>query len=242
MSRDHSAACFPTTHWGRILQAGNPAAPEARTALEELCRDYWFPLYAFVRRKGYDSETACDRVQDTFAELLQRDDFRGLDPQRGRFRSFLVACCAHQLARHNDRERAVKRGGGRPLIPIDALAAESRLGGEPGHDLTPERLYERRWALTLLDRVLARLDAELVRSDRRALYERLRPSLLGQDDGPSYRTIADDLELTEGAVKMAAHRLRARYRELLREEIARTIADPAEIDAEIRDLLSAVGS
>jgi RNA polymerase sigma-70 factor (ECF subfamily) len=119
MAQDPSTAGFPTTHWGRVLQAGDPPAPEARAALEGLCRDYWFPLYAFVRRKGYDSETAQDRVQGTFAELLAREDFRGLDSGRGRFRSFLMACCAHHLARHHDRERAAKRGGGRPLIAID---------------------------------------------------------------------------------------------------------------------------
>jgi DNA-directed RNA polymerase specialized sigma24 family protein len=161
MAQDPSAACFPTTHWGRVLQAGDPAAPEARAGLEALCRDYWFPLYAFVRRKGYDPETAEDRVQGTLAELLAREDFRGLDPGRGRFRSFLMACCAHHLARHHDRERAAKRGGGRPLIAIDTLAAESHLGSEPAHDSTPERLFEPRWALTLLDRVLAALDAEV---------------------------------------------------------------------------------
>ena len=241
MSEDPSDASFPTTHWGRILQVSDPAAPEARMALEELCRDYWFPLYAFVRRKGYDPETARDRVQGTFAELLGREDLRGMDPARGRFRSFLMACCAHHLTRHHARERAVKRGGGRALIPIDALAAESRLGGEPAHDLTPERLFERRWALTLLDRVDAGLDAEMDRSGKRALYQRLRPSLLGLQDGESYRTIAAALGLSEGAVKMAALRLRARYREILRAEIGRTVADPAEIDAEIGDLLNVLG-
>jgi RNA polymerase sigma-70 factor (ECF subfamily) len=242
MAQDPSAACFPTTHWGRVLQAGDSAAPEARAALEELCRDYWFPLYAFVRRKGYDPETAQDRVQGTFAELLARQDLRRLDPERGRFRSFLMAYCAHHLARHHDRERAVKRGGGRSLIAIDTLAAESHLGAEPAHDLTPERLFERRWALTLLDRVLAALDAEMARSGRQTLYTQLRPSLLGQDGATSYRTIADALGVSEGTVKMAAHRLRARYREILREEIARTVAGPDEFDAEIRDLISALGA
>ena len=136
-------------------------------ALEGLCRDYWYPLYAFVRRKGHDPETAQDLVQGLFADLLERDDLRGLEPERGRFRSFLMACCTHHLARHHERERAVKRGGGRVAIPIDALTAESRFGGEPGHDLTAERLFERRWALTLLDRVLAGLDAEMARSGKR---------------------------------------------------------------------------
>jgi RNA polymerase sigma factor (sigma-70 family) len=235
-----SAARFPTTCWGRILEAGDPAAPESRSALESLCRDYWYPLYAFVRRKGHDHETAQDLVQGLFASLLDRDDLRGLEPERGRFRSFLMACCTHHLARYHQREHAAKRGGGRVAIPIDALAAESRFGGEPGHDLTAERLFERRWALTLLDRVLAGLDAELTRSDKRTLYERLRPALVGGEEASPYQAIADELGLTLGAVKMAAHRLRARYRERLREEISRTVADPSEIDTEIRDLLAAL--
>jgi RNA polymerase sigma-70 factor (ECF subfamily) len=172
-----------------------------------------------------------------FAHLLERDDLRGLGPERGRFRSFLMACCTHYLARHHEQARAVKRGGGRIAISIDALAAESRFGGEPCHDLTAERLFERRWTLTLLDHVLAGLDAEMGRSNQRTLYQRLRPALLGHEAAPSYQGIAHELGLTVGAVKMAAHRLRMRYRERLRDEIARTVADPAEIDAEIQALL-----
>lgn len=240
MFENPSAAPFPTTCWGRVLEAGDPAAPESRAALEELCRDYWYPLYAFVRREGHDPETAQDLVQGLFASLLERDDLRRLHPDRGRFRSFLMACCSHYIARHRERERAARRGGGRAAIPIDALAAESRLGGEPGHDLTAERLFERRWALTVLDRVLDGLDAEMARSGKRRLYERLRPSLAGGDEASPYRAIADELGLSLGSVKMAAHRLRARYRERLREEIARTVADPAEIDDEIGALLAAL--
>ena len=241
MSEPPSAAGFPTTCWGRILQAGDPAAPESRAALEALCRDYWYPLYAFVRRKGHDPETSQDLVQGLFASLLERDDLRDLHPQRGRFRSFLMACCTHYVARHHERERAVRRGGGRIAVPIDTLAAESRFGGEPGHDLTPERLFERRWALTLLDRVLTGLDAEMARSGKRALYERLRPALVGGEKASPYHEIAHELGLPPGAVKMAAHRLRARYRERLREEIARTVAAPSDIDAEILDLLATLG-
>jgi DNA-directed RNA polymerase specialized sigma24 family protein len=242
MSENPSTARFPTTCWSRVLQAGDPAAPEARAALEKLCCDYWYPLYAFVRHKGHDPQTAQDLVQGLFVELLQRDDFRGLAPQRGRFRSFLMACCTHHMARHNDRERAFKRGGGRITVPIDTVTAESRFCGEPSHELTAERLFERRWALTLLDNVLAGLDAEMARSNKRALYQRLRPALLGHDEAPSNQNIADELRLTVGAVKMAAHRLRARYGERLREEISRTVADPSEIDAEIQALLSVLGN
>jgi RNA polymerase sigma-70 factor (ECF subfamily) len=191
--------------------------------------------------RGHDPETAQDLVQGLFASLLESDDLRGLAPERGRFRSFLMACCTHYMARHHERERAVRRGGGRVAIPIDALAAESRFGGELGHDLTPERIFERRWALTLLDHVQAGLDAEMARSGKRVLYERLRPSLLWGEEGPLYREIADELSLSVGAVKMAAYRLRARYREILREEIARTVAEPSEIDDEIHSLLAVVG-
>src|SRR5271165_5511051 len=198
MSEKRSAARFPTTCWGRILQAGDPAAPEARAALEGLCRDYWYPLYAFVRRKGHDPETAQDMVQGVFTSLLERDDLRGLEPERGRFRSFLMACCTHYVAKMHDRERAIKRGGGRSVITIDGLSAESRFGGEPAHELTAERLFDRRWALTLLDHVLAGLDAEMAGPDRRPLYERLRPGLLGQDEASSYRAIALELGLTAG--------------------------------------------
>lgn len=242
MTERPSAAQFPTTPWGRILEARDPETPDARAALEALCRDYWYPLYGFVRRKGHDPETARDLVQDLFAELLERDDLHGLDPARGRFRSFLMACCTHRLARHHDRERALKRGGGRTLVSIDALSAESRFGGEPAHDATAERLFDRQWALTLLDRALAALDAAMARSGKRPLYEKLRPSLLGQEDAPPYQAVARDLGLSEGAVKMAAHRFRARYRESLRGEIARTVADPVDIDAEIRHLLTVLGA
>jgi RNA polymerase sigma-70 factor (ECF subfamily) len=241
MSEQPSAARFPTTCWGRILQAGDPAAPEAHAALEGLCRDYWYPLYAFARHKGHDPETAQDLVQGLFADLLERDDLRGLGPERGRFRSFLMACCAHHLSKHHARARAVKRIGGRIAISIDALMGEYWFGCEPCHDLTAERLFGRRWALTLLDHVLAGLDAEMARSNKRALYQRLRPALLGHEAAPPYQDIANELGLTVGAVKMAAHRLRMRYSEHLREGIARTVADPSEIDAEIQALLAALG-
>ncbi len=241
MSEECSAVRFPTTCWSRILAAGDRGAPEARAALEGLCRDYWYPLYSFIRRKGHDPETAQDLVQGLFAGLLERDDLCDLEPERGRFRSYLMACCSHFLARHHERERAVKRGGGRALIPIDTVMAESRFGGEPSHDLTAERLFERQWALTLLDHVQAGLDGEMSRSNKRALYQRLRPALLGLEGAPSNQRIADELGLSQGAVKMAAHRLRLRYRERLREEIARTVAGPSEIDAEILALLATLG-
>ena len=240
MSQDRATAEFPTTCWSRIVRAGSPAPADARAALEELCRDYWYPLYVFVRRKGHDRDNAQDLVQGLFADLLERDDFQGMDPARGRFRSFLMASCSHFLSKIHERERMQKRGGGRTLISIDPGDAESRFGSEPAHEQTAERLFERRWALTLLDRVLATLDAEMIRTDKQALYEKLRPSLLGHEGALSYRTIAEALDLSEGAIKMAASRLRQRYRSIVRQEIARTVADPAEIDDEIRELMGSL--
>jgi RNA polymerase sigma factor (sigma-70 family) len=235
-----SVARFPTTHWSQVVAAGDRAAPEARDALAELCRAYWYPLYAFIRRKGHGPEDAQDLVQGFLASLLERDDLRTLEPARGRFRSFLMASCAHYLSKQRDRARALKRGGGRTPISIDRLEAESRFGVEPSHDLTPERLFERRWALTLLGHVLDRLDLEMDRPDRKPLYDQLRPALVGLDEIPSYRQIGESLGLSEGAVKMAAHRLRARFRELLRDEISRTVSEPSEVDAEIGTLLAAL--
>jgi RNA polymerase sigma-70 factor (ECF subfamily) len=238
----HLAARFPTTRWSRVVVAVGRSVPEAEEALADLCRAYWYPLYAFIRRKGYDPDSAEDLVQGLFAGLLERDALRKIDPALGRFRSFLMACCVNHLSRHREHERARKRGGGRVAIPIDRLDAEGRLGSEPFHELTPERLFERQWAMTLLDRVLGRLDGEMERSHKLTLYRRLRPILLGQEPAPPYSEVAASLDLTEGAVKMAAFRLRGRYRQLLRDEIGRTVADPAEIDGEIAALLAAIGT
>ena len=163
---------FPTTCWSRIAHAGDPSDPEAGAALEQLCRDYWYPLYAFVRRQGYGPDDACDLVQGFLADLLERRDLAGADPERGRFRSFLRKACAHFLAHHRERDRALKRGGGRRPISIDLPAAEGRYGREPAHDLTADRLFERRWALDLLGIVLARLEAEAVESGKSELFAR----------------------------------------------------------------------
>jgi RNA polymerase sigma-70 factor (ECF subfamily) len=242
MAGDPTAGRFPTTHWSQIAQVGHAVAPESRAALEGLCRDYWFPLYAFVRRKGHPPEDAEDVVQGLFAALLERGDLAGLDCSRGRFRSFLMAACTHYLANCRASDRAVKRGGGRVIVPVDRLDAEGRYGREPAHRLTPERLFERQWALALLGRVLGRLEAEWAAAGKAELFARLRPGLQGDGSAPPYRTIAAALGMSEGALRVSAHRLRARYRELLREEVARTTDDPAAIDAEIGDLLAALAA
>lgn len=239
---NHSAARFPTTHWSRIARAGGQADSEARAALEGLCRDYWFPLYAFARRRGSSPHEAEDIVQGLLADLLERGDLTGLDHSKGRFRAFLRAACEHHMANRRDHDRAAKRGGMQTIVPIDGLDAEDRYGREPAHELTAERVFERQWAFTLLDHVLRRLEDESAQSDKSALFERLRPALQGDHLAPSYRDIAAALGMAEGAVRVAAHRLRARYRELLREEVGRTTDDTAGIDDEIADLLTALGA
>jgi RNA polymerase sigma-70 factor (ECF subfamily) len=240
MTEDSTSARFPTTCWSRVACAGDPADPEARVALEGLCRDYWYPLYAFARRQGLDPDSASDLVQGFFADLLERNALDGVDRDRGRFRGFLRTACGHYLAHRREHDRADKRGGGRRARSIELSDAEGRYGREPAHELTAEWLFERRWALELLEHVLARLEAEASATGKPDLFARLRPMLEGDESAESYREIGTALGLSEGAVKVAAHRLRARYRTLLREEVARTVADPADVDAELADLIAAL--
>jgi RNA polymerase sigma-70 factor (ECF subfamily) len=240
MAQYQTAAGFPTTHWSRVLRAADPTDREGRDALERLCTDYWYPLFAFARRQGLDRERAGDLVQGFLADLIERRDLTKADPARGRFRSFLLAACSHFLSHARDHDRALKRGGGRTPVPIDLQDAEGRYINEPAHDLTAERLFERRWALVLLGHVLARLESEAKRSGKSDLFDRLRPMLEGDGLAAPYREIGEALRMSEGAVKVAAHRFRGRYRQILREEVARTVADPAEIDAEITDLLKSI--
>jgi RNA polymerase sigma-70 factor (ECF subfamily) len=205
-----------------------------------LCSAYWYPLYAFVRCKGYGPEEAADFVQGTFATLLARQGLAGVSPERGRFRSYLMAACAHYIADRRDHDRAARRGGGRTPISIDRCDAESRYRSEPAHELTAERLFERRWALDLLERAVARLEAEMTATGKTELFARLLPCLTGGRGDVRLATIAAELGMTAGAVKMAASRLRGRYGAILREEIAQTVADPAEIEPEIAALFNAL--
>lgn len=239
---NHSAARFPTTQWSRIARVGGQAEADARTALEGLCRDYWFPLYTFARRRGSSPHEAEDIVQGLLADLLERGDLEGLDRSKGRFRAFLRAACEHYMANRRDHDRAAKRGGERTIVSIDGVDAEGRYEREPAHELTAERVFERQWALTLLEHVVKRLEDESARSDKSALFDLLRPALQGDQMAPSYRDIAAALGMAEEAVRVAAHRLRVRYRELLREEVGRTTDDTTGIDEEIADLLAALGA
>jgi RNA polymerase sigma-70 factor (ECF subfamily) len=230
---------FPATRWSLVLAAKEGASPGARKALAELCQTYWYPLYAFVRRQGHGHEPAQDLTQEFIARLLEKDGFASVDPGRGRFRSFLLAACKHFLANEYDRATARKRGGGRAALPLDFADAEGRYGHEPAHALTPERLFDRRWALALLDAVLARLRREYESAGRGEIFDQLKGHLTGDGGRPSAE-IAAALGMREGAVKVAAHRLRVRYRDLLRDEIGQTLADPAEVDDEIRALFAAL--
>src|SRR3954471_13755889 len=198
---------FPTTQWSRVISAGGPDAPQAREALAELCNAYWYPLYAYIRRRGHGPERARDLTQDFFARAMEKGLLAEADPARGRFRSFLRTVCAHFLANRRDREQAWKRGGGRAVLPIDAVDAEGRYALELAAGLTPERIFDRSWALTLLGRVLDGLGREYDEAGKAATFETLRGVLAGDPDVPSYAAVAARLGTSEGAARVAAHRL-----------------------------------
>jgi RNA polymerase sigma factor (sigma-70 family) len=231
---------FVTTHWSLVLSAGRSDSTHARDALEKLCHTYWPPIYAFVRRQGHNPHDAEDLTQEFFARVLAKNYFAGADRTRGRFRSFLLGSLKHFLANEWDKARAQKRGGGQPVISIDTASVETSCGFEPADNVTPEKIFERRWALTLLDQVLRRLREEYIRDGREKLFDELKPTLTEASRTVRYAEIAARLETSEGAVKVAVHRLRQRYRELLRAEIADTVADPGEIEDEIRNLFAAL--
>jgi RNA polymerase sigma-70 factor (ECF subfamily) len=239
---DPSATRFPTTHWSRVVAAGDLDAPLAREALADLYRAYWYPLYAYIRHRGFSPDQAQDITQDLFARLLEKGVLASADPCRGRFRAFLRAVCADFLANLRDRENALKRGGGRPMVPIEAGDAEGRYAREPVHELTPERIFDRTWALTLLGRVLEQLREEYFQSGQSATFEALRPVLTDGPRAVPYATLAARLGTNEGAVRVAVHRLRRRYGERLRDEIAATVNDPSEVNDEIRALFTALGT
>jgi RNA polymerase sigma-70 factor (ECF subfamily) len=224
-----------------VLAAGGQTSPQSAEALETLCETYWYPLYAYLRHSGCSADEARDLTQEFFAHLLEKKSLAVADRERGRFRSFLLSSLKHFRANERDRARAQKRGGGRTTLSIDLQDAESRYQNEPAHDLTPEKVFERRWALALLDRVLARLREEFAQAGKTKLFDRLKVFLSGEKSAKSQRESADQLGMTEGAVKVAVHRLRRRYRELLRSEIAETVATPDEVEDELRQLLAALG-
>jgi len=233
---------FATTRWSVVAAAGRGDTPSARDALEQLCGSYWYPLYAFVRRRSTAPDDALDLTQGFFARLLEKRDLSRADRGRGRFRSFLLAALKHYLANQRDRERAEKRGGGAPVLSLDAASAEGRFQSEPADERTPEASFERTWALVVLERALDRVRDEYRRAGRGALFGALEARLIDAPGGRPYAELAAELDLTEGAFKVAVHRARRRFREELRREIAETLADPADVDDELRDLFEALGA
>jgi RNA polymerase sigma factor (sigma-70 family) len=229
---------FPTTRWTMVVAAGDPDRKEARLALVALCENYWYPLYAYLRRRGYAADQAQDLTQDFFIRVLEGRYLDHADPEKGRFRSFLLTSLKFFVADEEDRQSAQKRGGA-AVVSLEFSSGEERYQREPAHDETPERIFERRWALAVLDRVVERLRNEFVQHGRPEHFARLKVFLLGQSDAP-YAALAREMNTSEGALKVAIHRLRKRYRELFRQEIADTVADPAEVESELRFLAAAL--
>ena len=234
------AATFGTTHWSIVLAAGQNDREKAHEALEQLCAAYWYPLYVFARRQGYDAAQSEDLTQEFFARLLQRNDLAEVGPERGRFRSFLLASFKHLLANEYHRQQTEKRGGLATLVSLDREQLETRYRLEPADAVTPETLFERRWALTVLERALERVREEYVVSEKADLFEELREFLSNQKSVP-HAAIAAKYGISVGAVGVTIHRLRKRYAEVLREEISHTVSIPEEIEDEIRHLIAVVG-
>jgi RNA polymerase sigma-70 factor (ECF subfamily) len=229
-------ASFRTTHWSVVLAAGRADSAAAREALERLCRAYWYPLYAYVRRRGCSPEDAEDVTQGFFAQLLARQDLATVSPEKGRFRTFLLAALGHYLANEWRRAHRQKRGGGAAVVALDALSAEERYRCEPVTAETPERLYDRRWAAAVMEQALAALREDYARTGRAELFERLKPALTGAAGGLARAELAVQLGISVGAVDVALHRLRRRYGEFIRTIIADTVSRPEDVDAEIREL------
>lgn len=239
-SNDPRAASFATTHWSVVLAASEPGASSHDEALAELCRTYWMPVYTYIRRRGNPPPDAQDLTQEFFARLLEKRWLEGIEPRGSRFRSFLLTAVARFLANEYDRTRAIKRGGGIPLIPFDEAESLCRESAERGD--SPERAYDRRWALTLLNQALGRLRAEVATTGRAQQFERLDPFLSREALPDEYAALGRELGLSVGAIGVAVHRLRHRYRQLVRQEVTRTLADPRLADEELRHLFAALQS
>jgi RNA polymerase sigma factor (sigma-70 family) len=228
---------FTTTRWSVVLEAQSDL-PAASEALEKLCRTYWWPIYSFVRRQGHTAEEAQDLTQGFFAMLLERHDFNAVRREKGRLRSYLLVSLKNFLAKAHRRELALKRGRGQSPIPLEDLSSRERADPEPADNLSADLIYERRWAFTLLERVLNNLEAEYRATENMALFQCLAELLAGEPIRPSQASVAQKLGMTEHAVRQAYYRLRQRYRELLRAEIANTVAVPGDVEDELRHFIS----
>ena len=231
---------FATTNWTQVLAARDAPSSESRQALEGLCRAYWYPVYAFVRRQGYDGEESLDLTQAYFAQLLEKGYLEDFDPSLGRFRVFLKASVKHFLSKEREKARAWKRGGHAEIVSLDAEDVEGRYRHEPVDRVTPEQIFERRWALTVLERVLGKLRQEFAEAGHEQDFERLKGFLTGEQPKLPYRQVAAELRTSEAAVKASVHRLRQRFGKLLRQEIAETVGSPDEVDDEVRHLLGVI--
>ena len=235
-----SGGIFATTHWTVVLAAGRGDSKQADVALEELCRTYWYPLYAYVRRHGHSREDSEDLTQGFFARLLGKNYLEGVSSDKGKFRSFLLVALKRFMANEWDRANTQKRGSGVVPLSLDWQDAETRYQINPTDNLSPDKLYDRAWAVVVLEHVITRLRDESDVEGKAGVYEKLKPFLMvGKGDIP-YAKAAEESKMTEGAVRVAVHRLRRRYRELLREEIAQTLANPAQADEELQALFSAL--
>jgi len=237
-----STSRFQTTSWSLVLQAAGQPSTQAREALANLCQTYWHPVYSFIRRSGYQPDQAQDLAQGFFMALLVKNYVGDADRQRGRFRSFLLSSVKHFLANERDRAHALKRGGGRTPVCIDAMEAEGWYAPAAVELTTPESLFERRWALSLLDRVMAKVRAEFAGIDKAKQFEKMAAFLTCDPEGAGYEGLAAELRMSAGALRVAVHRMRRKHRNILRAEIAETVSTPEEIDEEIRFLLSALRS
>ena len=231
---------FATTRWSLVAAAGRKTDARSVEALASVCEMYWFPVYAFIRRQGNGPEEGADLTQEFFARVIEKDYIGDADPARGRFRSFLCASIRHFLSNERDRARTLKRGGQHPTISLDVETADGMYRLEPRDDLTPDKLFDRRWALVLLERVLASVRDNQVSAGKGELFDRLKGFLTGDSAGMPYAGVATSLGMTEGAVKVAVHRLRRQFRDALMQEIADTVADPNDVEGEIQYLLKAV--
>lgn len=234
------AVDFKTTHWSVVLAAGGTTSPGAAAALEQLCRKYWYPLYAYVRRQGHNPEDAQDLVQEFFFRFLRQRSVRRADRNRGRFRTFLLSSLKHFLINEWSKANREKRGGGRPLISLDADESETRFLAEPADHRSPDKAFDRQWAMVILDRVMAEVQAEFAVGDRGWVFDELKPLLMGEESEISYAELAPRLGMTHGQLKVNVHRLRRRYREVLRKEIAQTVDEPGVVEDEIRELVAAL--
>ncbi|MDB5293202.1 MAG: hypothetical protein JWL69_4443 [Phycisphaerales bacterium] len=231
---------FQTTHWSIVAAAGAPTSAESRAALAVLCEAYWYPLYAYLRHRGYSVDSAEELTQAFFAMLIESKTLKNADPSLGRFRSYLLGALKHFLGTQSQQAKAAKRGGGRRVISLDTADAENRLHKELIDDRSPERVFDRQWALTVLNLALARLQEQFQHEGKAHLFAELHRYLTADDSELKYRQLSAELKMSEGAIKVAVHRMRARYRHLVRQQVARTVASPREVDDEIRRLFIAL--